>query len=163
MKDPLSLRAADAEREQLAQELREHMLAGRLTPAEFEERLGYAYKASTRGELEALKHDLPMSAATLDAEIARRRTLLRRRLLQESAGGLTVSGVCVAVWLASGAGGDFWPAWVIGATLLPLVRNAWRLLGPAPDPDALEARLNARRARTLARERRRARRSGLPR
>jgi len=38
MSDSSSLRVADADREQLEEELREHMLAGRLTPEEFEER-----------------------------------------------------------------------------------------------------------------------------
>jgi hypothetical protein len=38
MSDPSQLRAGDAEREALAGELREHMLAGRLAPEEFEER-----------------------------------------------------------------------------------------------------------------------------
>ncbi len=157
MTDPASVRAGDSEREALAQELREHMLAGRLDSAEFEERLGRAYAARTRGELDALKSDLPLSPATLGAELVRRKAQLRRRLLQESSGGLTASGICVAIWLASGASGSFWPIWVIIFTLLPAVRNLAKLLGPEPDLASIEAKLNARRARALARERRRAR------
>jgi DUF1707 SHOCT-like domain len=87
MSDPSSLRIADADRERLSDELREHMLAGRLTPEEFEERLGLAY----------------------------------------------------------GAG----------------VRDGWRLFGPAPDEEAVEARLSARREHRLARDERRSRRRGL--
>ena len=49
------------------------------------------------------------------------------------------------------------------ATLLPLVRNGWRLLGPAPDLEAVEAHLSARRSRRLAREHRRSPRRELPR
>jgi Domain of unknown function (DUF1707) len=161
--DSSSLRVADADREQLAGELREHMLAGRLTPEEFEERLGRAYGAATRGELDALKEDLPMSPAGLQLALGKRRTDLRRRLVQESGGAVTISAVCVAIWLASGADGGFWPIWVIVAMLLPLVRNAWRLLGPAPDLEAVEAHLASRRARRLAQERRRARHRELPR
>jgi hypothetical protein len=157
-KDPLSLRAADAERDQLAQELREHMLAGRLTAAEFEERIERAYAASTRGELEVLKDDLPMSPATLKAELARRKRVLRRRLVREASGGLSISAVCVAIWLAAGASSSFWPIWVIIFTLLPALSNALRLLGPSPDLDALEARVNRRRAR----EHRRRSRGHLP-
>ena len=71
MTDRSSLRVADADREQLAAELREHMVAGRLTSEELEERLERAYSASTRAELDALRDDLPMSPATLDAELAR--------------------------------------------------------------------------------------------
>jgi hypothetical protein len=158
LEDPSSLRAADAEREALAQELREHMLAGRLSSVEFEERVERAYKALTRGELEALKSDLPLSPATLSAELARRRSTLRRRLLQDASGGLTASGVCVAIWLASGASGAFWPIWVIILTLLPAARNLMALIGPGPDLDALEQKLTNRRAKELARQRRRARR-----
>jgi Domain of unknown function (DUF1707) len=156
--DPASLRADDAEREMLAGELREHMLAGRLSSAEFEERVEHAYKATTRGQLDALKQDLPLSPATLSAELVRRRSNLRRRLVQEASGGLTVSGVCVAIWLADGASGSFWPVWVIMVTLLPTLRNLARLFGPAPDLDVVEAKLNDRRTKALARERRRARR-----
>ncbi len=158
MTDPPSLRADDAERESLAQELREHMIAGRLSSAEFEDRVERAYKSTTRGDLDALKEDLPLSPATLSAELVRRRTNLRRRLVQEASGGITVSGVCVAIWLADGASGSFWPIWVIIVTLLPALRNLARLFGPAPDLDAVEAKLNHRRTRALARERRRARR-----
>jgi Domain of unknown function (DUF1707) len=161
--DSWGLRVADADREQLAEDLREHMLAGRLTPEEFEERLGRAYKATTRGELDALKVDLPMSPAGLQVALAKRKSNLRRRLFQESGGAVTISAVCVAIWLASGADGSFWPIWVIVATLLPLVRNAWRLFGPDPDLDAVEAQMASRRARRLAHEERRSRHRELPR
>lgn len=138
------------------------MLAGRLTSAEFEQRLERAYEATTRGELEQLKEDLPMSPALLDAALAKRKAVLRRRLLRDASGGLLASGVCVAIWLAAGASGSFWPIWVIIFTLLPAVRNGFMLFGPAPDLDRLEARLNARRARALERERRHSRRRQLP-
>ena len=41
----------------------------------------------------------------------------------------------------------FWPVWVIVVTLIPVVRNGWRLFGPAPDLEAVERRLNASTAR----------------
>src|SRR5690242_15085358 len=118
MTDPASLRVADADREALAEELREHMLAGRLSPAEFEERVDRAYKATTRGDLDALKVDLPMSPAVVQRSLAERRAHLRRRLLQEAGGSASASAVCIAIWLASGADGSFWPGWVIVFTLL---------------------------------------------
>ena len=86
MSDSSSLRVADADREQVADELREHMVAGRLTQEEFEERLGRAYEASTRAELDALKVDLPMSPATLQRALSKRKADLRRRLVQEGGG-----------------------------------------------------------------------------
>jgi hypothetical protein len=161
--DPASLRVADADRERLAEELREHMLAGRLSSEELEERLERTYAATTRGELDALRADLPMGLATLEGALAERKTKLRRRLVQEAGGALGVSGLCVGIWAATGADGSFWPAWVILAMLVPLVRNAWRLLGPAPDLEAVEAHLNRRRARALEREHRHRRHRDLPR
>ena len=53
------LRASDAEREQLVDTLREHAADGRLTTDELEERSAAAYSATTRGELVALRRDLP--------------------------------------------------------------------------------------------------------
>src|SRR5947208_1898715 len=111
MVDPSSLRVADADREQVAGELREHLVAGRLTPDEFEERVEIAYRASTRGELDSVRADLPMTPAAVAVELRARKTRLRRRLLQEGGGGLGASAVCVGIWLADGASGGFWPAW----------------------------------------------------
>jgi hypothetical protein len=88
--DSPSLRVADADREQLADELRDHMVAGRLTPEEFEERLEDAYKASTRSELDALTVDLPMGPASLQRALNERKAKLRRRLLQEGGGAVGV-------------------------------------------------------------------------
>jgi hypothetical protein len=155
MTDAASLRVADVDRESVVQELREHMLAGRLEAGEFEDRLALAYKARTRGDLDALGADLPVSPALVKRSIAQRRAHLRRRLLQEAGGASTASVVCVGIWLASGASGSFWPIWVIIFTLLPLLRDAWSLLGPAPDEQAVEARLESRRAKHAAHETRR--------
>ena len=58
-------RIADADRERVLEELREHMLVGRLTPEEFEERLGAAHTARTWGDLDAARIDLPMTPAAL--------------------------------------------------------------------------------------------------
>ena len=51
--DEDSTRASDDEREQAALELREHLVAGRLTLEEFSERVELAYRASTVSDLEA--------------------------------------------------------------------------------------------------------------
>jgi hypothetical protein len=68
------------------------------------------------------------------------------------------------VWLAVGAHTPFWPGWAIGVTLLPVIRDAWALLGPGSDLDVVHARLQARHERHLARGRRgRHRYRGLPR
>ncbi|MBS2538664.1 DUF1707 domain-containing protein [Catenulispora sp. NF23] len=60
--DP-EMRAGDADRERLVEQLREHHAAGRLTLEEFDERMTKAYDAKTYGELRALTRDLPVDLA----------------------------------------------------------------------------------------------------
>jgi hypothetical protein len=163
MSDLSKLRVADADREQAVEELREHALAGRLTAEELEERIGGAYRALTRADLEQLKVDLPVSSTTVARALTKRKGQLRRRLAQEAGGSATVSAICSGAWVAAGAHGGFWPGWVIAFTLLPVVRDAWRLLGPASDLEVVEARLQARHERRLSRGRRRDWHRGLPR
>jgi uncharacterized protein DUF1707 len=162
MANPSSLRVADADREQLIDELREHAGAGRLTADELEERVGGAYGASTRGDLDALRADLPVSSTSVKLALDKRKGQLRRRVLQEAGGSFAMSALAVGLWLASGSG-SFWPGWVIAFTLLPVIRDSWRLLGPASDLEVVEARLQARHERQLARGRGRHRYRGLPR
>jgi len=151
MTHPSQLRVADADREQLVDELREHAVAGRLSSEELEERIGGAYRATTRADLDALRADLPVSSTSVALALTKRKGQLRRRLAQEAGGGLGVSALCVGIWLSNGASGSFWPAWVIGLTMLPVIRDSWRLLGPASDLEVVEARLQRRHERRLAR------------
>jgi hypothetical protein len=58
------LRASDVERAEVADLLTNHFMDGRLDRSEFDERLGVALKAKTRGELTALLHDLPRIVAS---------------------------------------------------------------------------------------------------
>ncbi|MDA0179596.1 DUF1707 domain-containing protein [Solirubrobacter phytolaccae] len=62
------LRASDSERERVVEFLREHALVGRLNHDELEERIGLAYAAIYRGDLERLIGDLPRR----DQPVARR-------------------------------------------------------------------------------------------
>ncbi len=50
---------ADADRERIIDELREHMLLGRLIAEEFEARLDAAHRARTCAELDKVRADLP--------------------------------------------------------------------------------------------------------
>jgi uncharacterized protein DUF1707 len=59
----LQLRASDAERERTADRLRHAAGEGRLTVEELDERLGAAYAARTRGELEQLVADVDVGVA----------------------------------------------------------------------------------------------------
>jgi hypothetical protein len=127
------LRAADADRAAVADVLGAHMSAGRLTVAEFDERLTRAYAAKTYGELAELTADLP------PLENERPRAVpAPREAAQPSACGnphdwawaggwdqshswrawLTTSLIVLTIWaatsLASWEFHYFWPIWVIG-------------------------------------------------
>lgn len=58
-------RASDAERERVAEVLREAVAEGRLDMDEFDERLDRAYRARTHGELQPLLRDLPQHTASV--------------------------------------------------------------------------------------------------
>ena len=149
------MRASDEDREQLIAELNEHSVAGRLDTDELERRVSAAYEATTTGELDALRSDLPAPSKQVALQHAQRRRQLTRRMIQESGGSLSAFVVCTVIWAASGAHGQFWPVWVLIVFLLSVVRNGWALYGPAPDLDAVEAQLDARRAKRLAHDARR--------
>jgi hypothetical protein len=56
-----SIRASDADREQVAAQLREATVEGRLSGQELEERLEALFASRTYGELDALLADLPVN------------------------------------------------------------------------------------------------------
>ncbi|MEU1575958.1 DUF1707 domain-containing protein [Streptomyces collinus] len=61
------LRASDADRERVAEILRDALAEGRLDMAEFEERLDATYQARTYGELAPITRDLPAAGVTAPA------------------------------------------------------------------------------------------------
>jgi len=147
MADGPDVRASDEQRDRAAGEIREHFAAGRLSEEELDARVQAAYGARTVGELNTLLADLPKLPATRaqqKAEIAQRRRELQRRLIQEAGGGVALFTLCTVIWLTSGANGQFWPIWVALVVLIPLLRNGWRLYGPAPELDRVERELEAR-------------------
>lgn len=102
MSEP-GLRVSDAERDAVAERLRQATAEGRLTPEELEERLGRALGALTRGELDAVVADLP-------APRPRRRRSSGSR--PELATFASTALLLVAIWALTGMG-YFWPAWPI--------------------------------------------------
>jgi hypothetical protein len=141
------MRASDAEREQAAAALREHFAAGRLSAEELGERLDGIYKASTVAELEQLTRDLPQlpaSPAQRRAELQSRQAELRRALLQRAGGAFSPFVVGTLIWAASGASANFWPVWLLIFPVLFLVRNIWRLHGPAPELERVARELEHR-------------------
>src|SRR2546421_2775413 len=150
MEQASGLRVSDEQRERAAQEIRERFAAGRVSEEELSERVQRAYRARTEEELTALLADLPrlpVSPQQRKAELAERRGQLRRRLLQESGGGLAPFVICTVIWLSAGAHAPFWPGWVALVVLIPLIRSGWLLYGPAPDLDRVERELARRRSR----------------
>ena len=72
MSETPALRSSDADREQTVTLLREHSVEGRLTLEELTERIGAAYRARTKTELDELVRDLPATDAP--AAISRKAT-----------------------------------------------------------------------------------------
>lgn len=127
------LRAADSDRAAVAEALGQHMSEGRLTVAEFDERLGRVYAAKTYGELDELTADLPQLARPSPVPVAEAAPAAACGPTGgcgagQWAGGwdqsqswrawLTTSLIVLTVWavtsLASWQLVYFWPVWVIG-------------------------------------------------
>jgi hypothetical protein len=117
-----SLRAADVDREFVAEKLRHALNEGRLTLTEYDDRLREAYAARTYGDLKSLLTDLPdvapasrsqlvPAAAAAPVDVPQGHT--RQWLAGMWSSWLSVSAIMVVIWLASGGHG-FWPIWVIG-------------------------------------------------
>lgn len=122
--DP-SIRAGDADRERVAEALREHYAAGRLDADELDERLSAVLSARTLGELRGLTADLPVTepyqlpvpASSRHEPVRRdrrRRSPVRseQALRAQLASYVSVVAICVVIWAAGGFG-YFWPVWVI--------------------------------------------------
>ena len=135
------IRASDEEREHAVRALRHHFASGRIAESELEERVGRAYAASTRGELDALFADLPYNRARRHRKRVREvnRAAIRTHAITYGA----VNGGLVAIWGATG-GGAFWPGWPMawwGAAL------GWHFLASRALGSALGARRRQRSVR----------------
>ena len=125
------LRAADTDREAVTSALGTHMATGRLTLAEYDDRVARAWAARTYGELAELTADLPAAPAPLPAPVARQvpsacggswgATPMARHGAghQHSwrawlATSVTVLAVYLAVSLGTWDLSYFWPMWVVG-------------------------------------------------
>lgn len=150
------MRAADADRQLVADRLRVAVDEGRLDLHEYDERLQRAYASRTYGELDALVTDLPAPAAPAASELAtvpaavppaavppaavpsaveRTQSSVTARWLAEVwLPYLRVVAIVVAVWAATSILATdllyFWPAWVAG----PWGRRSWCARSPASPP-----------------------------
>jgi hypothetical protein len=125
--------ASDSDREAAADRLRRAAGEGRLQPDELEQRVADAYRARTVGDLAALTADLPVPAAPKPPAHQRFTSLETRERI---AAFVTPNLVCIAVWLATGSDGDFWPKWVLLFTGIALIGSLVRTaLGVEEDDD----------------------------
>ena len=121
------LRAADADRAVVADRLGAAMSAGRLTVAEYDERLTRVYAARTYGELAQLTTDLPVTpspvALTKAADEPAGSTCAAwghpgASLRAAWGSWLTTAVIVLGIWLTTSvASGELlypWPVWVIG-------------------------------------------------
>jgi hypothetical protein len=120
----------------VADRLRDAAGEGRLDPDELEERVAAAYGARTHGELIAVTADLPEAPGPPGRlEPGWKSQAVRQRL----AGFIIANAVCIGVWAASGADGDFWPIWVLLGTgiglLVALVHAVLGVEEPAEERD----------------------------
>lgn len=124
--DP-AMRASDADRDAVAERLRDAHAEGRLDVAEFQERLDATYAARTHGDLVPLTRDLPAPTAQRARPPARARAEGSPDWRGPAWGAWgAVTFLNVAVWGLVGVarGFDapyFWPIWVFGPWGLLLV------------------------------------------
>ena len=139
--DPSEVLVSDAEREQSVIELRRHLADGRLTVEEFSGRVDAAYSARTRGELARVLSQLPdrrHDPVPSDGHQGPSLSVLAARQAGYSA---LIVLVCSLVWAFTGAGGDYWPRWVILALAISFVARVGRAaLGDVEARERLEQR-----------------------
>jgi hypothetical protein len=118
------LRASDADRERVAEQLRAAAGEGRLSADELEARLEQAFSARTEGELEPLTADLPVPRRSVE-----RRPRRRGRDSEHVRAYVGVSVMLVAIWALTGAG-YFWPIWPILGWGIGVLADGGRLGRP---------------------------------
>lgn len=132
------MRAADSDRQAVADKLKQALDEGRLDLAEYDDRLQKAYAAKTYGDLEGLLDDIPGTAPVRATETAPRTAAPLPAVRSERAGQLVKAwlggfgGIFVlgtVIWLitslTTGNLQYFWPVWL----LIPMAMGAlgrWR-------------------------------------
>jgi hypothetical protein len=133
------LRAADVDRQFVADLLKSALNEGRLSLHEYDERLQETYAARTYGDLDKLLVDLPRADKSQvvplapqapvrgpqpPAAPAERRLGIPKWVLATWSAWISVTLIVNAIWLASvlsGGGDNYWPIWVMlpwGAVLV---------------------------------------------
>lgn len=117
------MRAADRDRNRVAEVLREAHAEGRLTLTEFDERTALAYAARTYADLAALTADLPAPGARAEVTSVLRQA---HRPHPRVAAWVLVNTICLLVWgISCVAAGQWlypWWIWVAGPWGLVMLR-----------------------------------------
>lgn len=113
---PAHLRASDADRQRVVEQLQRHFSEGRLSPDELRERVSLAMTARTHGDLAPIQHDLPVLdapsvAASPHYEAAFSPVPTHNGLRVHVLMYLLIMTSLVVVWLLTTPGGYFWPVW----------------------------------------------------
>ena len=142
------LRAADADRAVVADRLGVAMTAGRLSVAEYDERLTRVYAARTYGELAELTTDLPPAPAPVSMEkpaaAPHGATACAGRGGADLAGAwrnwVVTAAIVIGIWIVTSVNAGEalypWPVWVIGPWGVVLLSQTFagrRSAGPARD------------------------------
>ena len=156
------MRAADSDRQAVADKLRVALDEGRLDLHEYDERLQRAYAAKTYGDLDRLLADLPVADLPVtglpDAQPQRVADHVTRRwLLHVWSDYLPVVSITIGIWLitvmAAGEFIYFWPFWVAGPWGIVLL---WQTVSglTSGEPQKWQAKLEkAEQKKQLKRER----------
>jgi Domain of unknown function (DUF1707) len=122
-----ALRAADVDREFVAERLREALNEGRLTLTEYDDRLQETYASRTYGDLKSVLSDLPTVAPASGSgvvpllpsmapqPVVPPRGLVAEWLWKTWSDWISLAILLTAIWLFTGAN-YYWPGWVIGIT-----------------------------------------------
>jgi hypothetical protein len=104
------IRVGDADREVVSRRLSRAIADGRLTLTEYDTRLQRLYRVETRGELAEIVADLPRSDEPCEPKRRRTQSIPAWVVIMWMPW-IAVNLLCLAIWLATGAG-YFWPFWV---------------------------------------------------
>ena len=130
-----ALRASDADRDAVIDRLRKAAGEGRLEPEELEQRVGYALRARTYGELERLLADLPGSPGAPGRPARATKPLVRYAVAGAgvlAAATVALAVVAVVVFVTA--------AWWVALVALWLIRCCSRGCLVPPRRHAMQAR-----------------------
>jgi len=123
------MRAADSDRQAVADNLKKALDEGRLDLGEYDERLQKTYAAKTYGDLNGLLDDIPGMVVSQRAHASQEavaaapapppaRSSRAGQLVRAWLGGFGgIFVVCTVIWLATSLGSghfqNFWPVWIL--------------------------------------------------